>query len=48
MKLKAKRKVQQADQTLSVKKLTTPLGCKWEMSAQDALRVDYKTKKLKL
>jgi len=41
MKLKAKRKTQQAEQISSTKKLKTPLTQAWEMSAHEALRVDY-------
>jgi len=43
MKLKAKGKMQRADQISSTKKIKTPLSHTWEMSAQEALKVDYLT-----
>ena len=43
MKLKANRKEPHASQTTSNNKLKIPLSHTWEMSAQEALKVDYLT-----
>jgi len=43
MKVKAQREIQQVHQISSIKKSKAEASNTWEMSAQDALRVDYLT-----
>lgn len=48
MKEKANNQMQPTDQASSVKKATATISNTWEMSAQEALRVDYLTNYRKL
>jgi hypothetical protein len=44
MKLKLKNKIQQVEQQPAAKKLLPTQNASWEMSAQDALRINYVTR----
>ena len=44
MKLKLKNKIQQAEQNSLTRNAQHTKNSSWEMSAQDALRIDYVTR----